>query len=250
LKVNHGVLIGYGFLLLIYPIVGITVAGTQSNQDELTKLSSEELVHRYIRLDPIGDKRRSSIEDALKAKDPNEVFSTVAKTIDQYDPRKYTGRWPKKASDASWAIALLEFLDENHIRVRGSAGGYKAITAIEQMLERMKQAGYDSEKAKSLNARYRSDMRQLQHLKGNNIRDLLIARQLKEDYRLDISPDELKRFSDFLVAKDPRYVGWSKMGDVGNPPRHSFLDMNTYYQAYLEFKKSESREIGDARAPG
>ena len=117
--------------------------------------------------------------------------------------------------------------------------GRKAIAAFEQMLEKMKQAGYDNEKKGSLNARYRGQMLEFQGLKSSNGQDFHIAEQLKEEYQIEISREELKRFSDFLTAKDPRYVAWSKSGVVSKKPlRYRILDMHPYFQAYLEFQKT------------
>lgn len=239
MKKNLRTIFGCVFLFLILPTLAFTVSSSQWRQEELAKLSVEELVQRYVRLDPIGDKNENALKEAIKATNPNEVFAAISQIINQYDPRRYTGRWRNKSSDSYWAIGLLVFIDENQIRARGVEEGRKAIAAFEQMLEKMKQAGYDNEKKGSLNARYRGQMLEFQGLKSSNGQDFHIAEQLKEEYQIEISREELKRFSDFLTAKDPRYVAWSKSGVVSKKPlRYRILDMHPYFQAYLEFQKT------------
>ena len=230
-----------GLLFSILSMAALGFENAKPRQDELRKLSAKELVQLYVRLDPIGDKRRGPLKEAINAKDPNEVFGAIAEIIDQYDPGNHVGKWRNKSADAYWAVGLLVFIDENQVRARGMEGGRKAIASFERMLDRMKQAGYANEKAEGLNARYRGQMMEFQALGRYNAQDFHIAAQLKEEYQIEISHDELGRFSDFLTAKDPRYVAWSKSGIVSKKPlRYRFLDMRPYYQAYVEYQKTGS----------
>jgi hypothetical protein len=57
--------------------------------------------------------------------------------------------------------------------------------------------------------------------------------QLKESYQIGMTDESFLKFVNWLVAKDPCYVAWSERG---------FRRVNNiapYYQAYLEFKRSE-----------
>jgi hypothetical protein len=54
-----------------------------------------------------------------------------------------------------------------------------------------------------------------------------------------LSAEERRRFSDFLTAKDPRYVGWSEVQSLAQDRgRITFVNFEPYYQAYLEFKRA------------
>jgi succinate dehydrogenase flavin-adding protein (antitoxin of CptAB toxin-antitoxin module) len=84
---------------------------------------------------------------------------------------------------------------------------------------------------------YEGDLAQYRAMSGVNFTDRVIAEQLEQDHGVKLSEEDLARFSDFLTAKDPRYVAWSPLASPPSAPfKYRFENFEPYYRAYLEFK--------------
>jgi hypothetical protein len=75
---------------------------------------------------------------------------------------------------------------------------------------------------------------------GPSGKETQIAWQLKDEYKVELSEEDWRKFSDFLLAKDPYYVSWTKYVTLRETPQLMRLEnMRPYYEAYLEFRQSK-----------
>ena len=162
----------------------------------------------------------------------------IVKILDEFDPSTFKGRSMNRGFYAFWTGDLLSWIDHNHFRIRGTEEGRLVIEAYRRLMDRRKvrvQTKYKNDESEQ--HVYQAEFMQYEKMCGVNLIDWRIRRQLEEDCQLQLTEEELLPFSDFLVERDPGYVVWSKQGSVGK--RWIFLDIEPYYQAYLDFKETE-----------
>jgi len=211
-------------------------------REQLERLSADELVREYGKdgIQHLGCLEYGKLIVEIIMKRPKEVFLAVAKVFDDYDPTTFKGRMHHKDVWASWALALISYIDNNVFRIRAIEEGRIALEALQKELKRKKAAGHDTDKVDyGWKMLYKSEMSVYNEMLGANARDDDIARQLKEEYQIQLSDEELRKFSDFLITKDPAYYSWGDLVLGSGKPIPRFNNMIPYYDAYLEFKKSE-----------
>lgn len=151
---------------------------------------------------------------------------------------------PQSASECDglrFAIVkrMAHDIDRFEFRLRGVKEGQRAIDAFERAIERM-------EKVNKAISEYRNLF--LRHLKGVNGVDQAIQDTFWVRKKFEMSDSELLEFSNFLTERDPTYPSWSdtdfikdysRINEAGNPLQVYILKKpERYYEAYLEFKKS------------
>jgi hypothetical protein len=233
-----------GGLVMTVVLACASAASRPATQEELSRLTTEALVYHYIRLEWSDRDGEHRAFDVLKNRDMRDVFGAIGQIFDAYDPRTRKGRAGRRGEDAYWAEALLWVIDNNVIRARALEDGRAALAACRRRLDRKEETGHDrvpvpyNDAAYSRNMTYRAEQSQYRGMLQVNATDEQIATQLERDHGIKLSKDDLPQFSDFLTAKDPRYVAWSTV--VGDSLRTMRLkNFEPYYQAYLEFRKGE-----------
>lgn len=229
-------------LVLVMTMMNACEAYEHKTAEQLDRMSPEELIREYsLHVSYHADAAYGDDIESRLMRTPVESLLAIARILDDYDPTTYKGRRGNKAVYAHWALGILWWIDNNHFRVRGTEAGRQALAADQRLIERRKAAHHDDPKKDyDWNMVYRADANQLKRMSGVNSQDEYIVKQLEEDYQIQLTEEEKIRFSDFLVAKDPGYVSWSKRDMEGKWDR--FLDIKPYYQAYLEFKKAETQK--------
>ncbi len=176
-----------------------------------------------------GRDQREVIFDYLM-KDGNQSLPALAEIANRYHPEREEDI--DLASDFLTAFYLAGLIDNNVIRVRGTEEGRSAIIVFEDVLNRMKKAGYADHNNK-WNNDYLHNLDTLRVLQGERIsfKDEKIRDTLREKYKIQISDEEMIKFSNYLTSVDPTYPSRCKL--VHDP---ICKDSKEYYEAYLRFK--------------
>ncbi len=216
---------------------------------QLARLSAEELVREYARVYITCHSCGNAVARAIEAKDPTEVCTAIAKVLDEYDPTTKEGRKHRKPDNAYWGLGFLDQIDNFRIRIRAVENGSVVLAAYRRMLDRKKAAGHNvkpnpyNDRAYARQMVYEAETSGYQELMAVNEQDRRISQWLKAEHQIQLTDDELRRFSDFLLAKDPHYVAWGDWCIVSkDPPRVAFRTPQRYYDAYLEFKSAATRQ--------
>lgn len=207
---------------------------------------NEQVHHRYDLLDSHGDVLRKYItHDGLKA------LQRMIEIMDEYDPTRFPEGKGRRGErfDACWL--MLGYLDDDAVRLRGSAEGRRAIDALERAIQRMRTAGYGQKDQHEWAQHGRFDLvvTTLKEAKGINRTDRALRDTFRLDYKTLLSDEELLAFSNFLTANYMDYPGWSgtnhlrdftRINEAGYPLRVSTMKKpERFYESYLEFKKTK-----------
>jgi hypothetical protein len=141
-------------------------------------------------------------------------------------------------------------IDRFELRLRGTKEGQLAIGAVENAIDRMKEAGfedrtndYDNKRRFGLEPSFLRDM------KGINEADNSIRETFWVKRKMKISESELLEFGNFLISRDPTYPSWSRRewfkdysrANGGLPLQVLLLTRpERFYEEYKEFKKFKS----------
>lgn len=177
-------------------------------------------------------------------KDGVKALPALAQVANRYYPKREID--DDVAEDFSNAFYLAGLIDNNVIRIRGKEEGRSAIKVFEEVLSRMKNAGFADEKNK-WNNDYSRELDTLKVLQGKilSFKDETIQETLKVKHKIQISDEEMIKFSNYLTSLDPTYPSRCK----SNYPQQTCIDSKEFYEAYLRFKAdgaSESRKDGQA----
>jgi len=206
--------------------------------------ADEQAYHKYDVLDEHSELIEKYIRvDGLKA------LPRLIEIIDEYDPRRSSGKSGRKAERFDGMWILLSNLDNFVVRVRASEDGRRAMDALERAIGRMRAAGYGQpdQHGWEKHGRIESAAANLKEAKGINSRDESIRDTLRLEYKIILSNVELFRLSNFLTKNYSDYPGWSKtiyfrdftqFNYAGNPLwTHTLREPKRFYEAYLEFEK-------------
>lgn len=169
------------------------------------------------------------------AKDGVKTLPALAEVANRYYPKQEIDDY--LGFDASNAFDLARMIDTNLIRIRATKEGLSVIKAFEDVLNRMKEAGYDDQKSK-WNTRYLANLDTLRILQGGKLsftdRDIQLTWLTELNIR--ISDDEMIKFSNYLTSLDPTYPRRCKI----DPPIFC-KNYKELYEAYLKFKAKTVR---------
>jgi hypothetical protein len=206
----------------------------------------EQVHHRYDLADDHGALiKRYILRDGLAA------LPRMIEIMDEYDPTQFREGEGRRGErfDACWE--MLGYIDRYAVRVRASEEGRRAMAALESAVNRMRAAGYGQkdQHAWPQHGRFELALMYLEEAKGVNPTDEAIMETFWVRHQVQMSDEELLAFSNFLVARDPTYPGWSeqdfikdytRLSEAGYPfQRHVMKKPERFYEAYLEFKKTQ-----------
>jgi hypothetical protein len=222
------------------------------SEAEIARMTPQELVEEYCRE---YIRHRYDVLDAyyqvLQAyigRDPVKAMHPLALIIDQYDPSTAPGGSKSIGNSADAARELLFHLDQNVIRLRASEEGRQALESIRRLLRRMEAAHFDTADSSEhwTEGRYRLLLTFLKEWEGINECDRAVRNTLKLKHRIELSDQALPGFVTYLIAKDPRYPGWSERenyrdlaqrNDAGYPKQYFILkNPEPFCNAYLEYQ--------------
>lgn len=163
-------------------------------------------------------------------KDGIKVLPALVDIAKNYDPVNQRGY---KQSQAFIAFHLAKEIDNNVVRIRTTEEGRSLIKALEDILSRMKNAGYADNQHK-LNKTYLAYLDDLKSLQGKdyNLTDGNIRTTLRIKHNIQMSDEEMIEFSNYLTSLDPAYPSNCK---IDFPPPVC-INSKEYYEAYLKFK--------------
>lgn len=132
------------------------------------------------------------------------------------------------------ALQIAESIDSVVVRIRATEEGRFALKVFEEVLNRMKKAGFNDEKNKWKND-YSRELDTLRVLQGKSLSltDETIRETLKEKHKTQMSDEEMIKFSNYLTLLDPTYP--SRCEFISGSP-DTCKDSKEYYEAYLKFK--------------
>lgn len=206
--------------------------------------ANEQAYHKYDVLDDQSQLIAKYIRlDGLKS------LPRVTQIIDGYNPTASRNVTEGARFDAMWM--LLGELDNHVVRLRGSAEGRQAMTALERAIQRMRDAGYGRKDQHEWDVHGRFDLAlmNLEEAKGIGSIDIAIKDTFWIRSKRQFSDRELLDFSNFLISRDSTYPSWSetdltvdetRMNTAGVPLRVYVLKTpERFFAAYVEFKKSK-----------
>lgn len=212
----------------------------------IDEYANEQAFHKY----DILDKQNQLISKYLR-RDGLNALPRMIEIMNEYDPANAAGRDANKGErfDAMWM--LLGELDNQVVRLRASAEGRQAIEALERAITRMRAAGAGKKNQQEWAEHGRFDLASttLQDAKGVNATDEAIQDTLRLSYKIRLSNQELRAFTNSLVSRDAGYPAWSdtdlikdysKINEAANPAQVYILKTpERFYESYLEFKKQK-----------
>jgi hypothetical protein len=244
------------WLISCTPFAALQPYYTHKSESELARMTpaqrvdqfaEEQANHKYN----MGDEQELLIRNYLQH-DGLAGLPQMISIINEYDPphsegmRDYAGL----RFDAMWI--LMEYLDDNVVRLRGSEEGRRAMDALARAIGRMRAAGYGQPKQDDWprHGRFNLAVMYLKEAKGlSMITDPAISDTLRLEYKIELTKGELVAFVNFLVKHYPQYPSWSetneikdntRLNEAGNPAQiHVFKNPERFHEAYLEFKKSK-----------
>jgi hypothetical protein len=218
---------------------------------EIAGLTPMELIDERVLSELYRDSFGSFVEwanyqqliDTQIQKAGAKILPVISARISAYDPMR--------ASDCDEARLLVASmaandLDRFTLRVRGISEGRQVIDALGQAIDRMRKAGFDSREVNyENNRRFRIYAAYFKSLKDVNDVDNAIRETFRVKRKIKISDDELTKFSNFLVSRDPTYPTWteselfmdySQINEAGLPQQVYILKTpERFYLAYSEF---------------
>jgi hypothetical protein len=207
---------------------------------------NEQVHHRY----DLEDDHEDIIKKYI-LRDAHAALPRMIEIMDEYDPTRFREGEGRRGErfDACWL--MLGYLDRQAVRLRASEGGRRAMAALESAIDRMKAAGYGQKDQHDWprHGRFELAVTYLEEAKGVNGTDEAIRETFWVRHKIQMADEELLAFSNFLVARDPTYPGWSgqdfikdysRINEAGNPfQRHVMKKPERFHEAYLEFKKAK-----------
>ena len=161
-----------------------------------------------------------------------EYFDKSYKKQSSFNCDKF---WVDTLYKIAWDIDRFEF------RLRGEEKGRQAIDAFESAIKRAESPGFASKKVLS----YYNNT--LDDLKGIGEYDRKIQNTFLIRKSMELSDDEMLKFSNYLTELDPTYPKWSywdfikdysRLNEAGNPiQRYVLIKPKRFYETYEEFKK-------------
>lgn len=227
-------------------------AGQHKSEAEIARLTPAQRVDAWV-----GEQVRhrhdlSDDHDELIKKyimrDGLAALPRVIEIMDEYDPARARAGRSGERFDACWL--LLGYMDQLAVRLRGSGEGRRAMDALERAVGRMRAAGHGQRGQHDWgrHGRFGLAATYLEEAKGVGLADRAIRDTLWVRYKIRMSDPELRALSDFLVARDPTYPGWSDSDLIKDHTRHNAAGYplqvyvmkkpEPFYEAYLEFKKA------------
>ena len=229
-----------------------TGSAQHKSEEEIARMTPEQLVEEYCREDSrhrydVLDRYRDLLKDYI-SRDAVKAMYPSARIIDQYDPTTREGGSKARGDRADAVWNLLASLDANVIRLRASDDGRRAIASIGRLVDRMEASHFNAADDYDYRRQGRYEILKidLQEIKGINQCDEAIRHTLKLRYKIALSDHSLLQFVTYLIAKDPRYPGWSKREEYKDLTQHNeagypiwYLIMKNpepFYEAYLEYQ--------------
>lgn len=206
---------------------------------------NEQVSHRYDLSDDYGDViKKYVLRDGLKA------LPRMIEIMDEYTPTGFRETQGRKGErfDACWL--MLDFLDRNVIRLRGSQEGRTAMETLERAISRLRAAGAERREDEAWewvpHGRFEGAAACLQQSKGINDADEAIRNSLRLQHQIRLSNTDLLEFSNFMSKHHPTYPSWSERDFIriekdGKPmPGLIMKRLAPFHEAYIEFKKTKS----------
>ena len=224
------------------------------SEAQIARMTPEQRVEEYCRE---SLRHRHDLDDnywdllhTYVSRDGIKAVPQLVKIIDEYNPTQPNSRSRERYDRCDAAWGLLDHLDKNVVRLRGSPSeqGRKGIEAMRRLVDRMRAGHFDTatgdEYAKQL--RYQATLATVEHMEGINWCDESIRDTLKLRYKISLSDKESLDFTNYMISQDPYYPGWSERelykdrGDVnetGNPRQYVIVrTAEPFYNAYLHYK--------------
>lgn len=206
---------------------------------------NEQVYHRYDLEDPQLEILRLRV-----SRDGLTAVPRMIEYLNGYDPTRPGGQSKRKGERFDTAWLMFGYIDVLEIRLRASEEGRRAMDALQRAIERMRAAGFEQKEMGDWElSRIELAKSYLKEARGINPTDTNIRFTLRFLYKIRLSEAEMLEFSNFLTARDPTYVSWSKgkgvqdpseINAVGVPVRITvMIKPERYYEAYLEFKKAK-----------
>lgn len=238
------------FVGLFFSFVILTVCNTScftqenyqhKSENEIAAMSPAERVDEYLKeryyhhpLDSLtpGQDQGILIKDYIR-KDGIKVLPEIADVANRFHPENGDSfdTDNKKAIDFQRVLFLAEDIDNAVIRIRASEEGHATIKMFEDVLSRMKTAGYADEKYK-WNRLYTAYSDKLRTMLGErrSFTDAYIRDTLRLEHNIQMSDEEVVKFSNYLTSLDPTHPSRCKL------KLSICTNSKEYYEAYLKFK--------------
>lgn len=189
-----------------------------------------------------GDDKQSELITKYRRLDGAKGLSHIAKLIDSYHPKR------QRSDRSHAALMMASDIDDRIVRLRASPPGREVIKAIERVAVRFKkpEGSFESQVE-----------RMLRFANGINMTDEAIQDTLWVRHRIKVSDEEMLKFANYLIERDPTYPAWSEQefiriddadarvkNDLGVPVTQIYVMKNSqrFHQAYLDFKKQGMKE--------
>ena len=233
------------------PIVDVCAQYRHKSEAEIAAMTpaqrvdeyaDEQAYHKY----DILDKQNELISKYVR-RDGLKALPRMIEIMDDYDPTRDRGQSGHKGERFDAMSILLADLDSNIVRLRASPEGRQAMDALGRAIDRMRAAGYGKKDRHewAQHGRFEVATIYLEEAKGINDMDEAIRNTLRHEHKIRLSDAELMKFSKFLVGRHPDYPSWSEkdfinIDENGKPlPGLVVKNLQPFYEAYLEFKKTQ-----------
>ena len=218
------------------------------SESEIARMTPEQRIDEQIlesdnhSLWNSSDDKQSEIITKYRRLDGAKGLSYLAQLIDSYNPKRV------RSDRSHAALMMASEVDERVVRLRASAEGREAMKAIERLAVRSKDPDSKFESIAEMTLKF---------VRGTNMTDEAIQNSLWLRHRIKLSDQEMLRFTNFLIARDPTYPSWSEqkferindadareVNDFGVAVTQIFVMKNPerFYQVYLTFKQQRTRE--------
>jgi hypothetical protein len=215
---------------------------SHKSEAEIAAMTPAQRVDEYLK--EINYHRGDGIANYTNGRDQRDVINgyilkdgvkalpALAEIANRYHPDIQDNY--DQSGDFFIALQLVESIDNIAVRIRATEEGRSAIKVFEDVLNRMKKAGFDDEKNK-WNNDYSRELDTLRVLQGKSVSltDETIRETLKEKHNIQMSDEEMIKFSNYLTSLDPTYT--SRCEFISDSP-YICKDSIEYYEAYLKFK--------------
>jgi hypothetical protein len=183
------------------------------------------------------DDKQSDLIAKYRRLDGARGLAHIARLIDSYHPKR------KRTDRSHAALMMASQIDERVVRLRASPEGREVIKAIERLAARSKDPNDKFESQAEMSLKF---------AQGTNMTDEAIHNSLWLRYRIKLSDEEMLRFTNFLILRDPTYPSWSEQdfirisdadarekNDLGLPVTQIYVMKNPqrFYQEYLALKQ-------------
>jgi hypothetical protein len=179
-----------------------------------------------------------------------KALPVISEYLDSYD---YKNR-NSFCSELRFTVVsiLASNIDSFDFRLRATKEGQAVINSLEKALQQIVTAEPGITFMNGSEDRHQpAAFIFLKELKGINDADRSVADTLWVRYKIKLSETEISEFTNYLISRDPKYPAWSKfkfikdysrINEAGNPAQvYVFDNAKLYYQAYLNFKRSQAK---------